>query len=64
MQTEMDFLQKTNLHINIRQFFPEKLVEDHIYSWSNQGDIVLDPFGCIGTTAKMAETYGPRLGIN
>lgn len=38
--------------------FPEKLVEDHIYSWSKQGDIVLDPFGGSGTTAKMAQLMG------
>ncbi|GAK00888.1 DNA methylase N-4/N-6 domain protein [Geomicrobium sp. JCM 19055] len=24
--------------------FPEKLAEDHILSWSNSGDVVLDPF--------------------
>lgn len=35
--------------------FPEKLVEDHIKSWSNEGDIVLDPFGGSGTTIKVAE---------
>lgn len=34
--------------------FPEKLAEDHILSWSNPGDKVLDPFGGSGTTAKMA----------
>ena len=34
--------------------FPEKLVEDHILSWSDEGDIVLDPFGGSGTTAKIA----------
>lgn len=34
--------------------FPEKLVEDHILSWSNPGDLVLDPFGGSGTTAKIA----------
>lgn len=34
--------------------FPEKLVEDHIISWSNEGDIILDPFMGSGTTAKMA----------
>ena len=38
--------------------FPEKLVEDHIYSWSNPGDIILDPFGGSGTTAKMAQLMG------
>ena len=35
--------------------FPEKLVEDHILSWSNKGDVVLDPFGGSGTTGKVAE---------
>ena len=34
--------------------FPEKLAEDHILSWSNVGDVVLDPFMGSGTTAKMA----------
>lgn len=34
--------------------FPEKLAEDHILSWSNEGDTVLDIFGGSGTTAKMA----------
>ncbi|MCP6682965.1 DNA-methyltransferase [Bacillus nakamurai] len=34
--------------------FPEKLAEDHITSWSKNGDIVLDPFMGSGTTAKMA----------
>lgn len=33
--------------------FPEKLAEDHIISWSNPNDIVLDPFMGSGTTAKM-----------
>ncbi|MEW4281777.1 DNA-methyltransferase [Priestia megaterium] len=34
--------------------FPEKLAEDHIVTWSNSDDIVLDIFGGSGTTAKMA----------
>lgn len=34
--------------------FPEKLAADHIYSWSNEGDLVYDPFMGSGTTAKMA----------
>jgi len=33
--------------------FPEKLVQDHILSWSNENDLVLDPFMGSGTTAKM-----------
>jgi len=35
--------------------FPEKLAEDHIMSWSNEGDIVLDIFSGSGTTCKMAK---------
>lgn len=34
--------------------FPDKLAEDHILSWSNEGDIVLDPFMGSGTTGKAA----------
>lgn len=34
--------------------FPEQLVLDHILSWSNEGDIVLDPMCGSGTVAKMA----------
>ena len=37
--------------------FPEKLAADHIYSWSNEGDLVYDPFMGSGTTAKMAHIY-------
>jgi len=35
--------------------FPEKLAEDHILSWSNEKDIVLDPLCGSGTTCKMAK---------
>lgn len=34
--------------------FPEQLAYDHIISWSNEGDWVLDPFMGSGTTGKMA----------
>jgi site-specific DNA-methyltransferase (adenine-specific) len=34
--------------------FPEQLANDHIISWSNKGDLVMDPFMGSGTTAKMA----------
>jgi len=34
--------------------FPEKLCADHIITWSNEGNIVYDPFMGSGTTAKMA----------
>ena len=35
--------------------FPEKLANDHILSWSNEGDIVFDPMCGSGTTCKMAK---------
>jgi len=34
--------------------FPEKLVADHITSWTNEGDLVYDCFMGSGTTAKAA----------
>ena len=34
--------------------FPEQIAKDHIITWSNPGDVVLDPFVGSGTTAKMA----------
>ena len=35
--------------------FPENLAHDHIISWSNEGDLVYDPFLGSGTTAKVAK---------
>lgn len=35
--------------------FPEKLAEDHIVTWSNEGDIVLDPMCGSGTTLRSAK---------
>lgn len=35
--------------------FPEVLCERHILTWSNENDVVLDPFMGSGTTAKMAK---------
>lgn len=34
--------------------FPDQLARDHILSWSNEGDLVLDPMCGSGTTCKMA----------
>jgi site-specific DNA-methyltransferase (adenine-specific) len=34
--------------------FPEQLAKDHIYSWTNENDTVLDPFSGSGTTAIAA----------
>lgn len=35
--------------------FPEQLANDHIISWSNENNIVYDPFMGSGTTAKMSK---------
>ena len=44
----------SNTKYNHPAIFPEQLAQDHILSWSNEGDLVLDPFMGSGTTAKMA----------
>ena len=45
--------------------FPEKLAHDHIISWSNEGDLVLDPFCGSGTTCKMAkQLHRDYIGID
>jgi DNA modification methylase len=38
--------------------FPEALAADHILSWSNPGDLVLDCFAGSGTTLKKAKELG------
>ena len=44
--------------------FPEQLAHDHIISWSNEEDLVLDPLCGGGTTLKMAEKLNRRwIGI-
>jgi DNA modification methylase len=34
--------------------FPERLAQDHIWSWTNANDVVFDPMCGSGTTCKMA----------
>ena len=44
--------------------FPEQLAKDHILSWSNKNDLVLDPFMGSGTTGKMCKLLDRRfIGI-
>lgn len=37
--------------------FPEELAEDHILSWSKEGDLVFDPMSGSGTTLLMARKH-------
>ena len=52
--TGMYLSTKDKYAFNHPAIFPEELVKDHIISWSNEGDLVYDPFMGSGTTAKMA----------
>lgn len=47
--------EKRNSHRLHPAMFPEQLVNDHIITWSNEGDLVYDCFMGSGTTAKMAK---------
>jgi len=40
--------------------FPSELARDHIRTWSNKGDVVLDPFSGSGTTVKEAKRLGRK----
>ncbi len=54
-----------NKAFNHPAIFPEKLATDHITSWSNQGDIILDPMCGSGTTCAMAQEAGRKyIGID
>lgn len=45
--------------------FPERLAQDHILSWTNEGDLVFDPMCGSGTTPKMAAMNGREfLGLD
>ncbi len=45
--------------------FPEKLVQDHIITWSNENDLILDPMCGSGTTCKIAKiTKRNYIGID
>ena len=45
---------KDSIAFNHPAIFPEKLARDHITTWSNPGDVILDPMAGSGTTLKIA----------
>ena len=47
--------EKSNLNRLHPAMFPEQLIHNHIISWSNEGDTVLDCFLGSGTTGKVAK---------
>jgi len=49
------FASKDKIAYKHPAIFPESLAEDHILSWSEEGDLVLDPMCGSGTTLKMAK---------
>ena len=55
---EISAEKRRNLGYNHPAIFPEQLAQDHIISWSNKGDLVLDIFNGSGTTTKMAKILG------
>jgi DNA modification methylase len=45
--------------------FPDELAQKHIHTWSNPGDVVLDPMMGSGTTGRVARSMGRRfIGID
>lgn len=49
------FAEKSNKNRLHPAPFPEKLAIDHVISWSNEGDTILDPFAGSGTTGVAAK---------
>jgi DNA modification methylase len=49
---------KGNVIMGHPAMFPLQIGTDHISSWSNPGDLVLDPFAGSGTTCKAAKELG------
>lgn len=47
--------QEDEIAYNHPAIFPIQLVKDHIISWTNEGDLIYDPFMGSGTTAKGAK---------
>jgi len=50
--TGAGFSTKDKIAYEHPAIFPDKLAEDHIKSWSNEGDLILDPMCGSGTVCK------------
>ena len=62
--TSKGFATKDNFAYSHPAIFPEKVAYDHIFSWSNEGDTVLDCFLGSGTTGKVAKQLNRKfIGI-
>jgi site-specific DNA-methyltransferase (adenine-specific) len=57
LKTNVWLMAGEHTDINHPAIFPEELAKNHILSWSNPGDTVLDPMMGSGTTGKMAVNY-------
>jgi site-specific DNA-methyltransferase (adenine-specific) len=55
VKTGKGYSTKDSVAFEHPAIFPESLAEDHILTWSNPGDVVLDPMAGSGTTLKMAK---------
>ncbi len=58
MKNTFGFQTKDKIAHQHPAIFPEALARDHIISWSDPGDVVLDPMCGSGTTCKMAKQLG------
>jgi len=64
INTGCNYSTKDKIAYNHPAIFPEVLARDHIISWSNEGNIILDPLCGSGTTLKIAEKLNRRwIGI-
>jgi len=55
LKTNVWLMAGAHTDINHPAIFPEALARDHIVTWSNPGDVVLDCFCGSGTTPKQAK---------
>jgi site-specific DNA-methyltransferase (adenine-specific) len=63
--TGKNFSTKDTIAFEHPAIYPETLAEDHILTWTEPGDVVLDPFVGSGTTTKMAHLNGRKwIGID